>query len=103
RADEMPYGVAGGNTYDSGNFERVLDAALALADLKGFADRRAASERRGSKRGFGIAMHCQRAGSFPERMEIRVAPTGSAAVYAGTLSTGQGHQTMFAQMVSDWL
>jgi aerobic carbon-monoxide dehydrogenase large subunit len=48
-------------------------------------------------------MHCQRAGSQNERMEIRVAQDGTVAVHAGTLATGQGHETVFAQMVSEWL
>jgi carbon-monoxide dehydrogenase large subunit len=48
-------------------------------------------------------MHCQRAGSQSERMEIRVAQDGTVALHVGTLSTGQGHETMFAQMASDWL
>jgi carbon-monoxide dehydrogenase large subunit len=48
-------------------------------------------------------MHCQRAGNASERMEIRVSEGGSVAIYAGTQSTGQGHETMFAQMISEWL
>ncbi len=103
RPAEMPYRTPGGNVYDCGDFELVLDQALALADWPGFAARRRLSEQRGVRRGIGLAMHCQRAGTFSERMEIRVAETGSIAVYVGTLSTGQGHETMFAQMVSGWL
>jgi carbon-monoxide dehydrogenase large subunit len=53
-------------------------------------------------RGIGIAMHCQRAGSQSERMEIRFASDGTIFVHAGTLSTGQGHETMFAQMLCNW-
>ncbi|MGH7248047.1 MAG: xanthine dehydrogenase family protein molybdopterin-binding subunit, partial [Pseudomonadota bacterium] len=99
----MPYKTSGGNTYDCGHFEKVLDAALKLADWDGFAARRAASERSGFLRGIGLAMHCQRAGSQSERMEIRVTPDGGVFIYPGTLSTGQGHETVFAQMVCDWL
>lgn len=99
----MPYKTPGGLTYDSGDFERVLDMALDLADWKGFAARRAASEARGLRRGIGLAMHCQPAGHASERMEIRVAPNGSVAAHVGTLATGQGHETMFAQMLSTWL
>jgi aerobic carbon-monoxide dehydrogenase large subunit len=89
--------------YDSGEFEHVLEKALALADWNGFGARRAESERRGACRGIGLAMHCQRAGSQSERMEIRVAPNGSVALHVGTVSTGQGHETVFAQMISQWL
>jgi carbon-monoxide dehydrogenase large subunit len=103
RPTDMPYRALGGNVYDCGDFETVLDQAVALADWPGFAERRAATERRGLRRGIGLAMYCQRSGSFSERMEIRVSDTGSVALFLGTLSTGQGHETMFAQMVSDWL
>ena len=99
----MPYRTPGGYLFDSGEFERVLDKALQLADWNGFAARRAESERRGLRRGIGLAMHCQRAGSQSERMEIRVAPDGSVALHVGTLATGQGHETAFAQMVCEWL
>jgi carbon-monoxide dehydrogenase large subunit len=100
---EMPYQTPGGSVYDCGDFERVLDTALELADWRGFAARRSATERRGLRRGIGLAMHCQRAGTASERMEIRIAENGSVALYVGTLATGQGHETMFAQMVSEWL
>jgi aerobic carbon-monoxide dehydrogenase large subunit len=99
----MPYKTPGGYVYDCGDFEKVMDAALALADRDGFAERRAESERRGRRRGLGLAMHCQRAGSQSERMEIRVASDGELAIFPGTLASGQGHETMFAQMVSEWL
>lgn len=103
RSDAMPYKALGGYIYDSGNFERALDTALTGADWHGFAARRQASEARHRRRGIGIAMHCQRAGTASERMEIRIDQDGSVALYVGTLSTGQGHETMFAQMASEWL
>ncbi|HEY2527576.1 MAG TPA: xanthine dehydrogenase family protein molybdopterin-binding subunit [Xanthobacteraceae bacterium] len=103
RSSAMPYQTPGGNIYDSGDFETVLDNALRLADWDGFAKRRVESKQRGLRRGIGLAMHCQRAGSQSERMEIRVAPDGGVFVYPGTLSTGQGHETMFAQMICEWL
>jgi aerobic carbon-monoxide dehydrogenase large subunit len=103
RQADLPFRTPAGNVYDCGNFEQVLDNAVALADVPGFAARRADSERRGLRRGIGMAMYCAYAGRFSERMEIRIAENGSVAVYAGTLATGQGHETMFAQMVSDWL
>lgn len=103
RPASMPYRTPGGNIYDCGDFEKVMDQACALAGWHTFAARRAESERRGFCRGIGMAMHCQRAGSLSERMEIRVAPDGGVLVYPGTLSTGQGHETMFAQMICDWL
>ncbi len=102
-ASAMPYRTPGGYVFDSGEFAAVLDKALELADWQGFARRRTESERRGKRRGIGLALHCQRAGSQSERMEIRVAQDGSLALHVGTLSTGQGHETAFAQMISSWL
>ena len=55
------------------------------------------------RRGIGLAMHCQAAGNQSERMEIRVAQNGSVAVHAGTLSTGQGHETMYKQILAERL
>jgi carbon-monoxide dehydrogenase large subunit len=98
----MPYRTSGGNIYTEGDFEKALDKALALIAWDGFAARRLESEARGMLRGIGVAMHCQRAGSQSERMEIRFASDGTIFVHAGTLSTGQGHETMFAQMLCDW-
>ena len=103
RPSALPYRTPSGRIYDCGDFERVLDEAIALADLPGFAGRRAASERRGLKRGIGLAMHCAFAGRFSERMEIRVAESGAVVAHVGTCATGQGHETMFSQMVSEWL
>jgi carbon-monoxide dehydrogenase large subunit len=103
RPSAMPYTAPSGYVYDSGEFEAVLDKALALSDWNGFQARRLESETRGLRRGIGLAMHCQRAGNQSERMEIRVSPSGSVALHVGTVSTGQGHETMFAQMISQWL
>jgi aerobic carbon-monoxide dehydrogenase large subunit len=99
----MPHKTAGGLIYDCGEFEKVLDQALALADWSGFSKRRIDSERRGVRRGIGLALHCQRAGNQSERMEIRVAPNGSIALHVGTHSHGQSHETAFAQMIYEWL
>jgi carbon-monoxide dehydrogenase large subunit len=102
-AAAMPHKTAGGLIYDCGEFEQVLDQALALADWTGFPKRRRESERRGLRRGIGLALHCQRAGNQSERMEIRVTPNGSVGLHVGTHSHGQGHETAFAQMIHEWL
>ncbi len=99
----MPYRTPGGYLFDCGNFPRVLDAALALNDWDGFGTRRAQSASRGRLRGRGLAMHCQRAGSLSERMEMRFSRSGALALHVATVSTGQGHETMFAQMATEWL
>lgn len=102
-AAAMPHKTAGGLVYDCGEFEKILDQALELADWSGFSARRRDSERRGLRRGIGLALHCQRAGNQSERMEIRVAPNGAIALHVGTHSHGQSHETAFAQMINEWL
>ena len=99
----MPYQTPGGYIYDTGNFELVLDKAISLSNWDSFSTRKKEAANRGLLRGIGLALHCQRAGTFSERMEIRVDQDGLISVHAGTLSTGQGHETMFAQMISGWL
>lgn len=102
-ADEMPYKTTTGFVYDSGDFRRILDAALEAADWDGFAARRAAAKARGKLRGRGIGYLIEEAAVFNERMELRCDPGGTVTIVAGTHSHGQGHATTFAQMVSDWL
>jgi carbon-monoxide dehydrogenase large subunit len=99
----MPYKTPGGYVFDACDFPRVLEASLAFTDRPGFAARRQASESRGLLRGWGLALHCQRAGSAGERMEVRMNASGGVQLHLATLSTGQGHETVFAQMVSQWL
>ena len=103
RASAMPYRTPGGHTYDSGDFELMLDKALEVAEWDGFAARRRVSEKNGRRRGIGIGMHCEFSGLQSERMEIRVDQNGSVTAHVGTIATGQGHETMYAQMLSDWL
>ncbi len=101
--DAMPYQTPLMFAYDTGDFGGVLDKAAEMADLKGFAARRAEAETRGKRRGLGFGMFIEIAGVFNERMELRVDAGGSVTVYPGTFSHGQGHETTYAQMVSDWL
>jgi carbon-monoxide dehydrogenase large subunit len=104
-AAAIPYAGPGGYTIDCGEFERMLDRALELGDYNRFSERRAASEKSGLLRGLGIGLYILPAAHnlFSERMEIRVAADGTVAVHAGTQSSGQGHETMYTQMVSTWL
>jgi len=102
--DAIPYTNAIGVTYDSGKFAKSMDMALALADWDGFAARRAASERGGMLRGIGLANYIETATGYPvERAEMTVRPDGVVELVIGTQSSGQGHETSFAQIVSDWL
>jgi aerobic carbon-monoxide dehydrogenase large subunit len=101
--EAMPYRTPTGFVYDSGEFAAALDRCLELADVEGFAARRAASERRGKRRGRGLTYYIEDCGVFNDRMELRFDPSGNVTIVAGTFSHGQGHATTYAQMVSDWL
>ncbi|HXS38985.1 MAG TPA: xanthine dehydrogenase family protein molybdopterin-binding subunit [Stellaceae bacterium] len=99
----MPYSTKTGWTYDTGDFAAAMTKAQSLADWQGYAARKSASEKAGKRRGRAIVTYVDNTGIFNERMEIRFDPTGSVIVHAGTLSHGQGHETTYAQMVTDWL
>ena len=100
----MPFANPLGMTYDSGAYAAVLDAALALGDRDGFAARRDEAGRRGRRRGFGVASYVETSTGAPrERTEMTVHPEGRVDVVIGTLSSGQGHETSFAQLVTEWL
>jgi aerobic carbon-monoxide dehydrogenase large subunit len=99
----IPHRTVTGSVYDSGDFPRVLEKCLALADWPGFAARRTASERAGKLRGRGVACYIERGGVTNERMELRFDPSGGVTILAGTHSHGQGHATTYAQLVADWL
>jgi aerobic carbon-monoxide dehydrogenase large subunit len=104
RAKEMPYANPLGLTYDSGDYERAMDIALACADWGGFAQRRAAATRRGKRRGIALANYVEFTTGAPrEWTKVTVLPEGRVDVAIGTLSSGQGHQTSFAQCVTEWL
>jgi aerobic carbon-monoxide dehydrogenase large subunit len=100
----MPYTNGVGQTYDNGEYEKGMDAALRLADWKGFPARREEAKRRGKLRGIGIGNYIEIAGGFPrERAEVTVKPEGRVELVCGTMSSGQGHETSFAQLVTEWL
>jgi carbon-monoxide dehydrogenase large subunit len=100
---KLPYKTALNLTHDSGDFIAVLDKALAVADRAGFAARRAATERSGKLRGLGIAYFIEIAAPFNDRMEVRFDDNGGVTIVSGTHSHGQGHETVYAQMVAEWL
>jgi carbon-monoxide dehydrogenase large subunit len=99
----MPHKLHSGIAYDSGDFRRVMDDCLKLADWNGFAKRAAESKKNGKLRGRGIGYFIEEAAIFNERMSIRFDPDGTVVILAGTHSHGQGHQTVYAQMVHEWL
>jgi len=100
---QMPHKTGTNTIYDSGNFAHVMDECLKLADWDGFAKRAAVSKKDGKLRGRGICYFLEEASAFNERMELRFDPSGMVTIVAGTHSHGQGHATVYAQMVSEWL
>ena len=102
--EAMPFQTGLSYRYDCGEFERNMDEALAAIDLEGFASRRAATEAAGRLRGLGIANTIeQSAGVTDEWATIVLDPTGSATVSVGVHSHGQGHETVFRQLVTERL
>jgi aerobic carbon-monoxide dehydrogenase large subunit len=99
----MPHKLHSGIAYDSGEFMRVMDECLKLADWSGFAKRAAQSKKDGRLRGRGIGYFIEEAAIFNDRMVIRFDPSGTLMILAGTHSHGQGHQTVYTQMVHEWL
>ncbi len=100
----MPFTSAMGQTYDSGDFGRVMDAALLKIDYAGFPARRAEARERGRLRGIGMAYYLEATGGAPsERAEIRFAGDGGVDLYVGTQSTGQGHETAYVMLTANRL
>ena len=103
-ATAMPYKNPMGLVYDSGDYQAAFDRAVELADWKGFEARRAEARRRGRYRGIGVANYIELNTGFPrERAHITVCPDGIVDLVLGTLSSGQGHATSFAQLLVEWL
>ena len=100
----QPYANPLGMTYDSGDYGRSMDRTLALADWKGFSKRRREALRRGRLRGIGLANYIEATSGSPrEYAQITVEPDRGIEVIVGTLSSGQGHETSFAQCAAEWL
>ncbi len=113
----FPYTTPVGLSYDTGDYEATLKRAQEIADIKGFAARKAESEKKGMLRGLGYACYIEACGIAPssvagalgaraglfEAGEVRVHPTGTVTVFTGTHSHGQGHETTFSQVVADRL
>ena len=117
RPADLPFVTATGSRFDSGDPCALLDRVLALADRETFAERRATSATAGLQRGFGLAMHAANSGVCSsadnaavgglsgswESARLRLHPSGSATLFLGTHSHGQGHETAFAQIVGERL
>jgi len=100
----MPYRNPFGMVYDSGAYHKVMERVVALGDWDGFPARRAQARTRGKYRGIGVSNYVDTATGTPrERAEIAVLPEGILEVVVGTVSNGQGHETSFAQLITEWL
>ncbi|MDP4741206.1 MAG: xanthine dehydrogenase family protein molybdopterin-binding subunit, partial [Burkholderiaceae bacterium] len=111
---EFPYQTPVALQYDIGDYHSCMNQAQELADVKGFEDRKKASEAKGMLRGMGYSSYIEACGLAPSNIagalgaraglfecgEVRVHPTGSVTVFTGSHSHGQGHETTFAQVVA---
>lgn len=101
---DMPFKSAMGLTYDAGDFRGYMEAALGNADWTRFKERRRAAKKRGKLAGIGVANHIEGPVGAPvERVTVSVLPDGKIDVIVGTQSSGQGHETSFAQVMADQL
>ncbi|HQR19738.1 MAG TPA: xanthine dehydrogenase family protein molybdopterin-binding subunit, partial [Burkholderiaceae bacterium] len=113
----FPYATPVGLTYDTGDYDATLRRVIELADVRGFAARKAESASKGLLRGLGYSCYIEACGLAPSNIagalgaraglfeagEVRVHPTGKVTVFTGSHSHGQGHETTFAQVVADRL
>ena len=101
---QMPFKTGLTFTYDCGEFEKNMDMALELHDSAGFKRRREESRRRGKLRGLGISNTIERAAAGgTEGAEVRFDRSGSVTLFSGSVTAGQGHETVFKQLVCDRL
>ena len=99
----MPYETKVMSVYDTGEFDRLTDISLKLADYDGFAARKAESAAAGKLRGLGMTYFIEVGAPFNDRMALHFDEAGGVSIVAGTHNHGQGHETMYAQMVTEWL
>ncbi len=113
----FPYQTPVALQYDIGDYDACLDESMKLADVAGFAARKAEAAKRGKLRGLGYSSYIEACGLAPSNIagalgaraglfeagQVRVNPTGGVTVFTGSHSHGQGHETTFAQIVSSRL
>ena len=114
---EFPYATPVAVEYDTGDYHATMDKLEEIADIAGFAARRAASEAKGMLRGLGINSYIEACGIAPSNLvgqlgaraglydaaTVRVNATGSISVMVGAHSHGQGHETSFPQVISEMI
>jgi carbon-monoxide dehydrogenase large subunit len=104
RRAQLPYHSATGLIYDSGNFRANMDSVIKLADWQGFAARRRDAKKRGRLAGIGVANYVESPVGMPsEYVRVTVHDIRMVEAIAGTQSSGQGHETTFAQVLADRL
>ena len=101
---ELPYKNPFGVEYDNGDYIGAMDMALKLGDWAGFNQRRREARKRGKYRGIGVGTYVDISTGVPrEKAELTVLPDGAVELVIGVVSQGQGHETSFAQLVTEWL
>ncbi len=101
---DLPHTTYAGEVYDSGDFPKVLDGLLKVADWKGYDARAAQSKKRGKLRGRGLAAYLEWTGALPtETVDIEVDAEGSVTVFSGTQAMGQGLETTYVQLITEVL
>ncbi|UWQ99492.1 xanthine dehydrogenase family protein molybdopterin-binding subunit [Rhodobacteraceae bacterium S2214] len=117
KPDQYPFASAAGLEYDSGNYDALMDKMEEVADKAGFEARRKESEAKGMLRGFGVNAYIEACGIAPSNLvgilgsrvglydaaTVRVNATGNLSVMVGAHSHGQGHETVFPQVVAEML
>ncbi|WP_028137540.1 xanthine dehydrogenase family protein molybdopterin-binding subunit [Bradyrhizobium japonicum] len=98
----LPYKTATGKVYDSGDFAAHLKRAMEIAEWKEFPKRAKAAKKAGLIRGIGLASYVEVCGTMGEETaNVRLDPNGDVTILIGTQSSGQGHQTAYAQIVAE--
>ncbi|WP_159715765.1 xanthine dehydrogenase family protein molybdopterin-binding subunit [Geminicoccus flavidas] len=104
KPEQMPYTTPAGETYDTGEFAKVTDLALAKHGYDSFASRKAQSEAKGLLRGIGLAYYIESTMGNPEEAAaIKFVDDGTVEVWVGTQTNGQGHETAYAQVFAEAL
>ncbi len=104
QAADLPHKTAVGMVYDSGDFPKLLDTALAEANWAGIAERKAEAKTRGQLRGIGMGVFVEISGGIPnERAKLQLNDDGLVHLRTALGATGQGHQTTFALLASEQL
>ena len=104
RPQDFPYRTHLADTYDGGDFRKILDNVLRQSDWAGFAARKAEAQRRGKLRGRGLSVYLEWTGAIPtETVDIEVNAEGEVTVFSGTQAMGQGLETSYTQLVTEVL